>query len=102
MLDQQNQSYKDQADALAEQWVEAHGRARILQESRKPFLAVLAKEATQEAIDNGDKLSVAAAEQEAYSSPRYREFYKGMVEAEREAKRLELLYENHKLQWMKS
>ena len=100
MLDAENAKFNADADRLAEEWVQAWGRARILQESRKPFLAILAKEAM--AANKGDKeLSAAAAEREALASSRYKEFFRGMVEAEREEKRLGLLYENHKLRWMK-
>jgi len=99
MLDHQNDQLAATADQLSEQWVEAWGKSRILQESRKPFLAILAKEASEA---DGGKMSAAAAEREALASPRYREFFKGMVEAEREEKRLGLLYENHKLKYMKS
>ena len=99
MLDHQNDALADQADRLANEYVEAFGRSRMLQESKKPFLAYLATKADQE---SDGKLSVAAAERAALSSQEYKRFFKGMVEAEREEKRRYLMYENHKLKWMKS
>ena len=70
----------------SEQWADAFGEAKQLEEAKKPFLAKLAN-------DSGEK-SVAAQERWALAHPDYAEFLSGLVDAQTRELRARLHYKN--------